>query len=262
MNIVVARFALVCVSLIIAHLMFMSISDAKIDPENTIGIWLFDEGKGNVAKDTSGNGNDGELMNGPKWTDGKFGKALEFDGKDDYVNAGEAEILKPTADVTFVAWVYWDGGNYVLATGGQTSSTGYAITYDPNTSQIWFGVSTGKKSATTGYIQAPSRKVWHHLAGAYDDSDGELIAYVDGKEYATAKANGNVLENKWPALHIGKPNNVDAYYIQGIIDEVAVFNVALTEDDINTIMTRGLEKAFAVSAVGKLATAWGTIKSQ
>jgi hypothetical protein len=253
--------------------MFISISDAKIDLENTIGIWLFDEGKGNIARDTSGNGNDGELMNDPKWVDGKFGKALEFDGQDDYVhfvhrrlrltvNAGDAEILKPTADVTFVAWVYWDGGNYVLASGGQTSSTGYAITYDPNTSQIWFGVSTGKKSANTGYIQAPPKKVWHHLAGSYDDSDGELIAYVDGKKYATAKANGNVLENKWPSLHIGKPNNVDAYYIQGILDEVAVFNVALTEDDINAIMTRGLEKAFAVSAAGKLATAWGAIKVQ
>ena len=262
MNVVIAKLVLVCVSLIVANLMFMSISNAKIDMENTIGIWLFDEGKGNVAKDTSGNGNDGELMNDPKWVDGKFGKALEFDGQNDYVNVGDAEILKPTADVTFVAWVYWLGGNYVLASGGQTSSTGYAITYNPDTSQIWFGVSTGKKSANTGYIPGPSKKVWHHLAGSYDDSNGELIAYVDGKEYATAKANGTVLENKWPALHIGKPNNVDAYYIQGVIDEVAVFNVALTEDDINAIMTSGLEKAFAVFAAGKLAISWGVIKSQ
>ena len=69
-------------------------------------------------------------MNDPKWVEGQFGKALEFDGQDDYVNAGDAEILKPTADVTFVAWLYWIGGNYVLASGGQTSSTGYAITHN------------------------------------------------------------------------------------------------------------------------------------
>lgn len=257
---VLARLA--CISLIVVSLIFISISDAKIDTATIVGMWLFDEGKGKIAKDSSENGNDGELMNGPKWVDGQFGKALEFDGQDDYVNSGDAEILKPTADVTFVAWLYWVGGNYVLASGGQTSSTGYAITHNPDTNQIWFGVNTSKKSANTGYIPAPPKKVWHHLAGSYDDGKGELIAYVDGKKYATTKANGNALENKWPALHIGKPNNTDAYYIQGIIDEVAVFNVPLTEDDINAIMTRGLEKASAVFAAGKLATFWGSIKTQ
>lgn len=262
MNVVVARLAIACVSLIVICLIFTSISGAKIDPQTIVGMWLFDEGTGKVTKDTSGNGNDGELMNGPKWVDGKFGKALEFDGKDDYVDAGDAEILKPTADVTFVAWVNWIGGNYVLASGGQTSSTGYAITHNPNTSQIWFGVSTGKKSASTGYIKAPPRKVWHHLAGSYDDSKGQLIAYVDGKVYATVKASERILENKFASLHIGKPNNTNAYYIQGIIDEVAIFNVTLTEDDINAIMTRGLEKASAVFAEDKLATAWGAIKAQ
>ena len=262
MKVVVAILALVCVSLIFTSLIFTSSSDAKIDPETIVGMWFFDENTGEVAKDTSNNGNDGKLMNGPKWVDGKFGKALEFDGQDDYVDMGDAEILKPTADVTFVVWVYWIGGNYVLASGGQTSSTGYAITYNPDTSQIWFGASTSKQAGNTGYVKAPSSKVWHHLAGSYSDSTGELIAYVDGKEYAAAKASGNALENKWPSLHIGKPNNTDAYYIQGIIDEVAIFNVALTEDDINAIMTKGLEGAAAVSPADKLATAWGVIKVQ
>jgi len=242
--------------------MFTSITDAKIDQETVIGIWLFDDGKGDIAKDSSENGNDGELMNDPKWVDGKFGKALEFDGQDDWVNMGDAEILKPTADVSFVVWYYWVGGNYVLASGGQTSSTGYAITHNPDEGTIWFGVSTGKKTAGTGYIKGPTKKVWHHLAGCYDDAKGELIVYVDGKEDATAKASGNALENKWPALHIGKPNNVDNYYIQGIIDEVAIFNVALTENDVNTIMDKGLEKASAVSTADKLATYWGAIKVQ
>ena len=176
-------------------------SHAKL--KGLVGAWFFNEAKGDVAEDFSGNGNDGKVMNDPKWVQGKFDKALELDGKDDYVDAGDAEMLKPTADVTFVAWTYWIGGNYVLASGGQTSSTGYAITNNPDTSQIWFGVSTGKKSANTGYIKAPSKKAWHHLAGSYDDSEGKLIAYVDGKEYATVKAADKVLENKFASLHIG-----------------------------------------------------------
>jgi hypothetical protein len=240
--------------------MFAGISNARIDLETAVGIWLFDEGKGKVAKDFSENGNDGELMNDTKWVDGKFGKALEFDGDGDWVNMGDDPILKPTGNVSFVVWYYWIGGNYVLATGGQTSSTGIAITHNPDDGTIWFGVSTGKKTASTGYIKGPTKKVWHHLAGCYDDDKAELIVYVDGKEYAEAKANGNVLDNLWPELHIGKPNNTDAYYIQGIIDEVAIFNIALTEDDVNDIMNKGLEKASAVFAAGKLATSWGTLK--
>jgi hypothetical protein len=55
--------------------------------------------------------------------------------------------------------------------------------------------------------------------------------------------------------------NVDNYYMQGIVDEVAVFNVALTHADINAIMTRGLEETLSVSASYKLATKWGKIKA-
>lgn len=52
-------------------------SYAALDPDTLVGVWKFDEGKGNTAKDSSGNGNDGTLTNKPKWVDGKFGKALE-----------------------------------------------------------------------------------------------------------------------------------------------------------------------------------------
>ena len=47
---------------------------AKIDPANIMGMWLFNEGKGGTATDSSKQGNDGEI-HGAKWVDGKFGKA-------------------------------------------------------------------------------------------------------------------------------------------------------------------------------------------
>ena len=49
-------------------------ADAKV-----IGAWLFDEGQGDIAADSSGNGVDGELKGGPQWIEGKFGKALKYD---------------------------------------------------------------------------------------------------------------------------------------------------------------------------------------
>ncbi len=235
---------------------------AEFDAENCVGMWLLDDASGDVAKDSSGNENDGTLMNDPKWVKGKIGSALELDGQDDWINMGDDPILKPPGDVTFVVWYYWIDGNYVLASGGQTSSTGYAITHQPNDDTIWFGVNTSERAASTGYIPGTSREDWHHLAGSYSDDEGKLTAYIDGKPVETVDAAEKANINQWPELHIGKPNNVENYYMQGIIDEVAIFNVALTQTDINAIMTRGLEEALSVSASYKLTTKWGDIKNR
>ncbi len=54
-------------------------SYAKIEKDEILGLWLFDDGKGNALKDSSGNDNHGKLIDGPKWIAGQFGKALAFD---------------------------------------------------------------------------------------------------------------------------------------------------------------------------------------
>ena len=80
------RLTIIGISFIVISLMFANLSYAKIDEASIIGMWLFDEGEGDVALDSSGNGNNGKLMNDPKWVEGKFGKALSCDGVDDYVD--------------------------------------------------------------------------------------------------------------------------------------------------------------------------------
>ena len=76
---------IVCASLIVISLILTGISDAKVDLNTAVGMWLFDEGSGTIAKDSSGNGSDGQLTNDPKWVQGRFGMALSFDEKDDYL---------------------------------------------------------------------------------------------------------------------------------------------------------------------------------
>ena len=96
---VLLTLGVMCFSLIAVH-----ISTAEIDFETAVGIWLFDEGKGGVAGDISGQGNDGELVKAPSWVDGKFGKALEFDGKASCVQTGQ-KLLDNLEEFTILTWV-------------------------------------------------------------------------------------------------------------------------------------------------------------
>ena len=105
MKVIATRTILVWMSLVMVGLFSVSVSYA-IDPAAIVGLWLFDEGAGDVATDSSGNGNDGVLINEPEWVDGKFGKALRFDGVDDYVDIPDSPSLSPTEQMSIVAWIY------------------------------------------------------------------------------------------------------------------------------------------------------------
>ena len=79
MNTITRRFAIVGIGLIGISLMFILHSEAKIDPKTAMGVWLFDEGAGNVVKDISGNSNHGEIQ-GAKWDKHKKVSVLSFNG--------------------------------------------------------------------------------------------------------------------------------------------------------------------------------------
>ena len=85
-------------------LLITSSGFAKIDLEkHLVGLWKFDEGKGGTAKDDSGNGLEGKLEGKCKWVKGKFGQAIEFDGKSGYVAI--KEHANPTKAITVAALV-------------------------------------------------------------------------------------------------------------------------------------------------------------
>jgi hypothetical protein len=106
------RLTIICISFIIVSLMFAGISNAAIDQKSIMGMWLFDEGKGDAAKDSSGNGNDGVLTNGPEWEDGKFSKALSFDGVGTFVNCGNGESIQLSDKITI--WGFRSNGTILV----------------------------------------------------------------------------------------------------------------------------------------------------
>jgi hypothetical protein len=83
------------ISLILVSQMFAFQSYAKIDLGTCVGTWLFDEGNGDIAKDSSGNGNDGKI-NGATWVNGKFSKALSFNSKAWGVPDLAVEVVSPS----------------------------------------------------------------------------------------------------------------------------------------------------------------------
>ena len=100
---------------------------------------------------------------------------------------------------------------------------------------------------------------WHHVAGSYDGNS--LRVYVDGVEEAENNI-GKVTGGSTPEHVAIGSDGFGREFWKGIIDEVALFNIALGEDDIGEIMNKGLSPLLAVSAKGKLATTWGKLKSR
>lgn len=101
---------------------------------------------------------------------------------------------------------------------------------------------------------------WHHIAFTYDSK--KMIAYIDGKVDAQANT-GGVFGLTGQALRIGGMEGERPAW--GLMDDVAIFNTALSEADINDIMNEGLGKLFGFTPVtpnGRLTTVWASVKSE
>ena len=249
-------------------------SGAKIDPEAVVGIWLFDEGNGKIAEDLSGNGYDGELKEGTKWEDGQFGKAVVFDGKDDYVEIAPSLDFNPEVfTVTF--WMYPTavGGNNPAGKGSATLIIANGNPGDGGGANWWFEFWNGGnfefKSCQAGCAAAntPVNKPneWYFVAGIYNGTEYEL--YIG----AQFKAKGpNKVGAPEKGLLIGSGlcpagHGCDGGYFKGIIDDVAMFSEALSEADLKMLMEDGVGKVLGVAPVepeNKLATTWGYLKAR
>lgn len=249
------------VSIIFISLILTGIGYAEINPETCVGMWLFDEGDGDVAKDSSGTGNDGTINGGPQWVDGKFNStALEFDGVDDYVDCGNDASLKPQ-QLTVTLWFNTKqiAAMSVMFKAGKNwnDMAGALVKIDPG-GKLVGGIPQGAGNSAV-WLTNPGLETekWYHVALTIDGTNS--ILYLDGANIAS-DATGEIFYDDRP-IAIGSEGGTTNPF-DGFIDEVALFNEALTEEDINTIMTEGLKSAIvsAVSSSGKVAITWGRIK--
>jgi hypothetical protein len=268
-----ANIILVLVFIMAISLIFVNSSQAKIDPKTMVGLWLLNEITDKTVADLSGNGNDGILQGTPKLVEGKFGKALRFNGSSDYVNCGNKEILAMTKTITVQFYfktekkmgVFEDRqavvGKHFLEYEVGIYPAGFIHTY---TSDGAGAYDEGINTAIAGKLPDGdadwSLDKWYHLAWTLKDT--LEIVYVNGVKIGEFnKPNAGTK----PGVHnveIGRRVEGGLPFM-GIVDEVAIFNVALLPADIKNCADNGMEKALGLMAVsnsGKLTTTWASIK--
>jgi hypothetical protein len=236
----------------------MDLVYAGIDP-HTVAAWTFDEEQGNFAEDVSGNGHDGELLDGAEWSkDGKFGGAIEFDGVESSVEIPYTEDLDLEA-FTIEAWVNCIPGalQAVLHKQGANSDD---RNYILNIRSEGFLRGSFSSGGTQYNFDGPTflqPDEWYHVAATYDGKVGRI--YVNGELDAETDLSVTPDTND-ASLLLGKAGGTGGARFMGLMDEVRLSNIARTQEEIRGLMNKGLALVLAVNAEDKLATAWGSVK--
>ncbi|MCP4261401.1 MAG: LamG domain-containing protein [Planctomycetes bacterium] len=217
----------------------------NIDP-SLVGCWKFDEGSGTIAYDSSGNGNDGTLVLAGSaissaWVSGKYHSALSFDGVDDYVNLTNQPPI--TNGFTFSAWVKRNGDSpscqiifnnhqFFLRTMPENENSN-------NPFEAFVNLSDGSVEPRSQSNVASTIGQWFFVTVTWDKTT--LKIYVNGELNGSSTRSGELTSTTVEArIGRGEQTNVNANPFNGLIDEVALFDVVLEAEDIEAIMNGGL----------------------
>ncbi len=206
----------------------LSISVSQgVDP-SLVGWWRFEEGSGTIAHDSSGNGLDGELVGGATWTQGRIGGGIELDGSSGYVSIPDFELTTDT--ITFAIWLNgWRGGDWAPFISSRVVGQCEMNFGDNDTLHYTWN---NDSSATWGWTGGPviPQDTWTMLAVTIDPDKAVAYVYTDDGGLTQSTNAIAHIEETVGALQIGY--SYDPRYVQGILDEAAVFNRALTEQEI------------------------------
>jgi len=252
---------LATIFLITSFLIVPIVAKAKLKADESLVLYLSsDEEKGEIAKDLSQHGNNGTIKGGTESVDGKFGKALRFDGATGYIEVPHSDSLNVESAFTIENWAYpldisreqnvaekgfWKGSwlSHIKTVRGYVFAIA-AAGWNP----IWLATSANS---------ALEANKWYHLAMTWDGTKRTL--YVNGEEDGSDTPTGSLVANTAPVYIAGGRN---PYYYKGIYDEIRIWNRALNQKEIKESMEMSKEQLLlSVNPLDKLATTWGSIKS-
>ena len=198
-------------------------------PAGLVALW---PGEGN-ANDSIGS-NNGKLVGGAGFADGKVGRAFLLNGRNSYVSIPDSPSLDVfTTSITVMAWIKVNHSTANsdwawIVTKGNSSWRMMGTTYAKT---VYFAASGTSSDGIAG-----SRNVndgqWHHVAGVYDGAN--LFLYVDGALDVSQPASGSVSQNNYP-VEFGQNAEALRTPFNGLIDEVSIYNRALSASEIRAI---------------------------
>ncbi|MHC4368753.1 MAG: LamG domain-containing protein [Planctomycetota bacterium] len=219
---------------------FTTLANIPITDPNLVGWWKLDDDADTVAVDSSGYDNYGTLQSDPQWTIGYDGGALSFDGVDDFVQIPHDETLTVDNEVTVMAWIHTSrhggpgtqGYQGIISKGNPPRS--YSL-YTQEAGTLHFSTtSAGTYVGSSSDTQVPLNE-WVHVAAMV--ADGQHLYYINGEPAGTG---GGGIElpgmTDTSTVVIGRTNEGATRSFLGMIDDVRIYNRALTQDEVNEIM--------------------------
>ena len=215
---------------------------------NLVAWWAFDEGSGSIAYDSAGN-NDGTVY-GAVWTIGQIGGALDFDGTNDYVEVPDDSSLRFSQNDSFSISLWCKplnpnkSGDVIskMTASGQPGCFGYELIWSYPLSRFAFSASKfyyGSTDIRTDDNSAPAGD-WYHVAAVYDNKDMKI--YLNGtlqRSGTFTYDTGSTTPDKNLAIGVRSYDSAMTAYFDGLIDDVWVYNKALSEDEVEQLYLTG-----------------------
>ncbi|MEV6878609.1 LamG-like jellyroll fold domain-containing protein [Amycolatopsis sp. NPDC051128] len=201
-----------------------------------IAAYPFDENAGTVAKDIAG-GHDATLVGGASWTAGKSGSALAVNGSGQYADTGAA-LLNTEGSYSAAAWVKFtavgDGFQTVVSQDGDSNSA-FFLQYSGADHRLAMSFVGTRALAPT----APEPNRWYHVVGVRDAASGTLKLYVDGQPVATKSVCLGEASTGHTVIGRGKYGGGPVDYLNGAVDQVHVYDRALSDAEVSALYSSG-----------------------
>ncbi|MBU0713264.1 hypothetical protein KJ762_01980 [bacterium] len=213
------------------------------EPSSLVAYYPFN---GN-ANDESGNGNNG-TVNGASLTTDRFGNtnsAYSFDGINDYIIIQNHNTLEP-ANLTITCFIYVDSESNVVGFddflrkqyGGNDAS--YELGLDTDLGKIHFAINRGSSNGLDGVLISSSTityNKWHFISGTYDGN--EIKLFIDGSLDNSMSFSNTILYDNSRSLSIGSDYYENTHWAGGKIDDILIYNRALSESEIDSLYHEG-----------------------
>jgi len=228
-------------------------ANAATAPTGAVGYWSFD----GTYDDSSGNGNSGTSKGNAHFVTGYLGSTLSLDGDGDYVTVPDSSTLRLSGAFTISAWVKLnsltpEGNTLRILEKGTSPGQKYWMFYSETTKQFGFGFINSADDIQLRTVKTNWKPdQWYHIVGTYNpySSSNNMKIFVNGAMDNQATETGKPSVNYKP-LVIGARSGLDWEFWPGDIDEVRIYNKALTASDVSNLYESAHKVTYTFCASG------------